>query len=908
MAKYKLGVQTLTWGDNFPISKAALEKLSRLGIEGVEIAQNLVEDVAVNFAKSLQEFDLRITGITAGSIAKKVTLLKHLKSHGMSPDYTYLAGSVSYIEKTIKSVNTEKDWRELFTRSPIAIHPYFYKGVECTNQIEHLFKKNETQPQVKLIPDIAHLYLKDESVLETLKSYKDSIAAIHIKDWSSKHGRNFLTYSRGFCEIGSGELGDIGLLREVKNWIDENYTGWVVLEIDHTSGDPIDCIEASLRWWQNDGAKNLKSHRLRKSSIDSSKAGNVLANKIGMNLVNAAGASVHQFYHGLCREVCKQFRCAYVNLWEVDTRNQELYLQASCFQRENSIRDYREDMDIVSIEKCAAREALEGPAPFKIKDLNEEPWRSRFQDVNLLNDLSLKKLVSIPIRNSYNRDQIVLLLNCFWDAPCENPDEIHSAIRSIEPFFSRTFESVIENAKAQIFEELNAGFSPFDRYVDLLEEAHCVISGYVECDIFSVLTYEEKSNTLLCQYSSSSKHAVREPRFHVADPLLFNAIKRKEPILVRDRKDIKNSYVLSKFCQGGLNYIIKPILNDRGIVRSVVICGRSDRVEVGRKTRYFTYTDDALLDFIYLATKEQFRAILTYEQSIQTMRKIRHEMSHPSEFVISTCKEINKLIKNRKKNDKVIKSVRGLMTRRLISGRDLGLGSVNVKGISDYQIMNVIEEKKETVFDLIFDVIAKLDNDVLDYQVMLHQKIADLGFFRQCFEVKPDQSKAIHLQSEVLMPIKQHSRMLLRDADLPEEFVNKIFVDAKEIGPLYLDKKLWTHLTFNLVENAIKYRSQEDNYFSLEISGNRTILGDYELRISDWGVGIDTHERELIFDEFTRGQFAKDFVTGEGIGLWMVKQIVEAHGGTIVVEETCNPTVFLIKLPASLRLASRTER
>jgi len=74
-----------------------------------------------------------------------------------------------------------------------------------------------------------------------------------------------------------------------------------------------------------------------------------------------------------------------------------------------------------------------------------------------------------------------------------------------------------------------------------------------------------------------------------------------------------------------------------------------------------------------------------------------------------------------------------------------------------------------------------------------------------------------------------------------------------------------------------------------------------EIRIADRGPGIPADEQEHIFDPFFRGQRAvQDQVHGSGLGLYLVKKIVEAHGGTIQVKsEPMNGAEFTIRIPAA---------
>ena len=52
----------------------------------------------------------------------------------------------------------------------------------------------------------------------------------------------------------------------------------------------------------------------------------------------------------------------------------------------------------------------------------------------------------------------------------------------------------------------------------------------------------------------------------------------------------------------------------------------------------------------------------------------------------------------------------------------------------------------------------------------------------------------------------------------------------------------------------------------------------------DTGIGIPAHELPLIFERFYRGSNVEPNIPGTGLGLAIIKEIVELHGGKIVVE------------------------
>ncbi len=77
---------------------------------------------------------------------------------------------------------------------------------------------------------------------------------------------------------------------------------------------------------------------------------------------------------------------------------------------------------------------------------------------------------------------------------------------------------------------------------------------------------------------------------------------------------------------------------------------------------------------------------------------------------------------------------------------------------------------------------------------------------------------------------------------------------------------------------------------------------------ADSGHGIDAGFRSRIFDPF----FSTKGNTGTGLGLWVTKQIVEKHGGSIRMRSSCNAkksgTIFSVTLPAKSKLGVQSRK
>ena len=97
----------------------------------------------------------------------------------------------------------------------------------------------------------------------------------------------------------------------------------------------------------------------------------------------------------------------------------------------------------------------------------------------------------------------------------------------------------------------------------------------------------------------------------------------------------------------------------------------------------------------------------------------------------------------------------------------------------------------------------------------------------------------------------------------------------------------------NLVSNAIKF-TPERGVVSVRITAGDA---EFVIAVSDTGHGIPKDELATIFEKYKRGRTTRA-VEGSGLGLFIVKSVIEAHGGTVAVESAVGTgSTFIIRLP-----------
>ena len=175
---------------------------------------------------------------------------------------------------------------------------------------------------------------------------------------------------------------------------------------------------------------------------------------------------------------------------------------------------------------------------------------------------------------------------------------------------------------------------------------------------------------------------------------------------------------------------------------------------------------------------------------------------------------------------------------------------------------------------------AKWDKDVIRDSLAVIEEEAD-----HLAAMIEDLLDASRLQAGGLSPNLSDISLPVLAGRLAERFRTQsqkhtILVDFPEKFPIVMaDEHRISQVISNLVSNAIKYAPGGEIRISGEVRPEQVIV-----TVSDQGPGIDPADIPYVFDRFYRSEKAVRKTKGAGLGLYLAKAIVEAHGGRIWVD------------------------
>lgn len=189
------------------------------------------------------------------------------------------------------------------------------------------------------------------------------------------------------------------------------------------------------------------------------------------------------------------------------------------------------------------------------------------------------------------------------------------------------------------------------------------------------------------------------------------------------------------------------------------------------------------------------------------------------------------------------------------------------------------------------------------YEIMLEQseRLSHLIDNILDFSKIEEGEKAFRFEKTNLKELIDRVKSLYQKSIANEGF--SVFSSIPETLPeLVIDKEAIQQVLYNLLDNAYKYSGNSKNIEIMVESTGASV----KICVKDFGIGIPREDQHKVFDRFFRGgnELTRS-VTGSGIGLTIVKKLIEAHHGTVSLDSTPGKgSTFRVTLPVDTKTES----
>ncbi len=851
----RIGLQTIIFGENLVDQKLGeefaqaldrrLRQIKECGFHGVEFFQVPARlGPAAQLEAALARHGLTLLGFSGGSLATRVEYCRGLTT--IKPHYLY-----------IQRWDVKSCMEAIHEKHKLALHPHQYSSVDSIDlAIEEI--KKAPLAQCLILPDTAHLYLANEDILKVLQLDNLPVQYVHIKDWQPQFGTSVATYARGFCELGFGKVGLEGIWPKLRTWLGGEDARWLIIEQDSTERDPMASCRISMAWLKNETTSSMMDRAISLEHYyypmpPSSKLPSVSGEPIArvMDLQASIGLdssrSVDRLYKTILTGFSQIIDCKCATLWEISPRDDVAILR-SFWQTPNTAKQSPQIRKL-TLRSSLAGMAVDEQAVICFDDVSVAEGVRQFIDRQFISAFALKSMISIPLPNRWNPNQAEILINLFPEVPSQAyvtrtqlTPKFEFALSVLKAQLALAIEQAWEEERGQMAREMNWIAAHTTNVTDLLLEAVQPILNRICCS---------KVGIYLVHPSDIQLDLINRNKY--LGGMFPTPLQKNQELAGKSWQngEIYNTgTTLPEYSSVADTQLTMPIFKQGrplGEVIGVIWCKEKKRSvarhELGGE---FTVTDELVLDAAQSALAPHLERMLAAELRGKAMARITHELRQPLTIV-------------------------------------------------RHATTAAIREMNANGWKLERDELGK----VRRYLSLMEQAAAKAGFLKPMLTVRLDKSRVL-LFDDVLRPAIEDLSVYLEERGFNGENIN---VDGvRKLPAIYVDKVRFQQVAFNILTNAIKYADSDPKRFWVQISAIPA-TGGINLVFADHGTGIPEGMQESVFREGVRGPNAFMLnAPGDGIGLYMVSEILKAHNATIKVARNRNPTEFTIFLPSELTL------
>jgi signal transduction histidine kinase len=378
----------------------------------------------------------------------------------------------------------------------------------------------------------------------------------------------------------------------------------------------------------------------------------------------------------------------------------------------------------------------------------------------------------------------------------------------------------------------------------VIGESVRIVADLVECEKVALLLYDEELDELVGHPSIVGMSPDQAPtlRIPLSEPSLSGSVFRTDaPLISNDARRDKWVTERIRDLMGIETLLAVPIATGGrplGVLKAV-----------NARKGYFNGGDLRFVSILGSRIGSVIESSRARERERALVQRLREADHTKSEFVSMLAHELN-----------------GPMT-----------SVIGFTRVLQDQWRSLEEDRRDRIVDMVSKEVgrlARLVNDLLDLSRM------DAGTLR--YEMQP-----VALQEIVRSVVTVHTSLSSRHslADSVPQGLPKVLGDDDRLRQVLL----------NLLTNAVRHSPDGS---TVEITGRELPDGWIEIAVKDEGIGIGGADQGRVFSKFVDVAKPKWVQKGTGLGLYITKGIVEAHGGQITVEsEEGRGATFAFTLP-----------
>lgn len=906
----KVGFGTVLWGRRIDDLDYMLNIVSACGYAGIELAQHHEQIFVRNedgtgirqlrgideLLEKLKSKNLELIGVVGGTLQERIDFLGENRA-------PYL-----YIDRWPGDDQVDDALNAGFT---VAVHPHWLMPIPRMKEWREYsgkFLSHEKNDQLRLLLDIAHAVVAENDPVAAIRKNSAKLAAVHVKDWKPDYGRWSHRYAHGFCLPGEGI---VPITEAMDTLRDKSYQGWVILEQDHYNISREQTALQSAQWLEKEGHQwgiplkpqpekvrelisqchvnpfyeSLGKARLeeyvmgvingtRKTSelFDAPFSAQVLSGPLSELMLGrqlsrrvSHDPDSAEFYQIISQTVRRLLGSECLKIWSYNPlmKNDEFCLLGvdCCAQLdpgkcETVISDQKSLAGGIICHPCIHQFDLR--VPEVAEGFSDKRWLTQLQSI-------APWLIVLPVFNTSNTHQLRYLLTCASKEPLLSVDNPAKGTFHLEHSKERlgqleAISWIIAHWADYLTDEICSkevghtnhlcGVHLTDDVTSFVDKLADHLTETFQCNQVTVFLEDITGERLVPVGKSVGKlvwHCDPPHCYTKDDDKHFTWRAWQDRQMVFSRKATEGK--AREIREGGDDrneILFAPLLRRLGHCYGVIRLHNKKRPD-NRVSSMFSDDDASKLDAIIQTALPHLELLKMQEGQTQMIARMVHEFQAP------------------------MVAIRGAV--------DLMKTDLEKRG-----------EQPNKFFRRDF-----LD-DVLNWTELMGRLTRNAKIYAAGAQSEDLRPRRTNLLGQVVMPVLRQIRPLVPES---VRLITR-HEDLESIPPLYLDRNQMMQVFFNLLSNSIKYGGSKE-LVRVTITGG--LMGaNYAIFYQDWGLGIEEKDREEVFQPGFRGERAKhSTVTGLGLGLYVVRSIVKAHGGSITVRSCRNPTTFEINLPARLR-------